>query len=210
MRVGAVQAAHDRRALPRRDQPRSRGRGRARRFPPGPLLPAQRHLAGDPAAARARCEEIEPLARSFLADTPRMSRGGRCRSSSPAALRAAARVRAGRGTSASCATRSSARCLLCGDGRFDHARAPAAREDARPRTISMATRAKEVPRRDGAASRCPCSTRRAAATTSASSKPVRCQRQPDPRREAPGHVPPHVLRPPQGVQHPAPARQRES
>ena len=54
MRVGARQAAHRRRALPGGDQPRPRGRGRARRVPAGPLLPAERHLAADPAAARAR------------------------------------------------------------------------------------------------------------------------------------------------------------
>ena len=53
-------AAPDRRALRRRHQPRPRGRGRARRVPPRPLLPAQRHLAHDPAAARAAARAAGP------------------------------------------------------------------------------------------------------------------------------------------------------
>jgi hypothetical protein len=48
------QAAHHRRPVPGRDQPRAGGRGGARRVPPGSLLPPQRHLAADPAPARAR------------------------------------------------------------------------------------------------------------------------------------------------------------
>ena len=48
------EGAHHRRALPGRDQPGAGGRGRARRVPPGSLLPAERHLVADPAAARAR------------------------------------------------------------------------------------------------------------------------------------------------------------
>ena len=60
----ASSRAHDRRALRRRDQPRPRGRGRrAARFRQRSLLPAQRHHADDPAAARAPRGTLPLLAR---------------------------------------------------------------------------------------------------------------------------------------------------
>ena len=50
------QAAADRRALRRRHQPRPRGRGRARRLPPGSVLPAERRLAD----RSRRCASASP------------------------------------------------------------------------------------------------------------------------------------------------------
>ena len=73
MRVGAVKPRTDRRALPGGDQPRARGRGRARRVPAGPLLPAERHLAADPAAARAR--RRDRAARAVVRRDRREARG---------------------------------------------------------------------------------------------------------------------------------------
>jgi transcriptional regulator with PAS, ATPase and Fis domain len=48
------------------DQPRPRGRRRARRLPARSLLPAERGVAGGAAPLRERPSEIEPLARLFL------------------------------------------------------------------------------------------------------------------------------------------------
>ena len=53
-RLGSLKPRFDRRSLHRRHQPRSGGRGRAGRVPAGSVLPAQRHHADHPAAARAR------------------------------------------------------------------------------------------------------------------------------------------------------------
>ena len=104
--------APDRRALHRGDQPRSRGRGGARRVPPRSLLPLQRHHADDPAAARARVEEIRHLARAVRApDLPRSgARAGACcrRRSSRCSSRTP-----GRETSASSRTSIERAVLLC-------------------------------------------------------------------------------------------------
>ena len=84
--VGAHRGARGRRPRGRRDQPRSRGRGRARRVPRGPLLPAQRDRG--PAAAAAPAPRGHPAARRAL----------------PAPLRHRARPRASRCRPRRCAS----------------------------------------------------------------------------------------------------------
>ena len=65
-RVGSTQDPTDRRALLRRDESRHRGRQRDGGVPEGSLLPPERHLAVDPAVARAAAGD-----RAVRADVPR-------------------------------------------------------------------------------------------------------------------------------------------
>ena len=74
--VGGVSRERGRRPHRRRDQPRSRGRGGARRLPPRSLLPAQRHRA-------ARCRRCARGARTSRCSSSTSSRSTPPRSGAP-------------------------------------------------------------------------------------------------------------------------------
>ena len=70
-RVGREPADPGGRSDPRRDQPRSRGRSEGGRFSRGPLSIASRSITLRVPPLRERPEDVEPLARIFLAESVR-------------------------------------------------------------------------------------------------------------------------------------------
>ena len=114
-----------RRPRHRGDQPQPGRRGQERALPTGSLLPAQR--AADRRAAR--CASGSTTCRRWWRSTSTASTASsarRCAGRLASGDARAARATAGRATSASCATRSSARCCWrkadAGAGRFSAAR----------------------------------------------------------------------------------------
>ena len=123
-RVGGPGGAHDRRALRRRHQPRSRGRGGERRRFRQDLYFRLNGISLTIPPLRERPDEIEPLARRFLADAAARRRSGArpgCRAEALELLAATP----GPATSASCATSSSARWCCATDGEITPEHLPA-------------------------------------------------------------------------------------
>jgi hypothetical protein len=119
---------------------------------------------------RARLDEIEPLARSFVENAAKLAERPVPRLS-PAAVKLLLAVRVAGETSASCATRSSAQYLLS-DGDDDQPRGSAAGEDART-PVSM-ERVPETAARPAQAFAVTGLDEQSRSTTSGSSRACRC------------------------------------